>query len=165
MRPPSQHRCRGALSAALPTLPVSGAYFTSQPVKTEPTIYLDNCEFRRISLIGIRLRCSPDGEEQTRLVYQVAPERLVVEPNESSLSTVVDRDMHKAPVSLDPQGRLRLHIYLDRSVLEVFANDDTCLASRIYPTRPDSLGLDLFSRGGPARLIALDIYSMASIWD
>lgn len=114
---------------------------------------------------GIALRRSPDGEEQTRLVYDGAQARLVVEPNESSLSTVVDRDMHKAPLSLDANGQLRLHVFLDRSVLEVFANDHTCLASRIYPTRPDSLGVGLFSRAGQVRLKTLDIWSLGSIWE
>jgi sucrose-6-phosphate hydrolase SacC (GH32 family) len=114
---------------------------------------------------GIKLRCSPDGEEQTRLVYDKVQERLVVEPNQSSLSTVVDRDMRKAPLSLGKNGLLKLHIFLDRSVLEVFANEHTCLVSRIYPTRPDSLGLDLFARNGSAKLKTLDIWEMKSIWD
>jgi len=114
---------------------------------------------------GIKLRCSPDGEEQTRLVYHGPQERLIVEPNESSLSTVVDRDIHKAPLSLDGHGRLRLHLFLDRSVLEVFANEHTCLASRIYPTRPDSLGVDLFARRGQVRLKSLEVWEMRSIWN
>jgi beta-fructofuranosidase len=113
---------------------------------------------------GLRLRCSPDGKEQTRLVYQGEQQRLVVEPNDSSLSTVVDRDLHKAPLTLDSRGQLRLHIFLDRSVLEVFANDHTCLASRIYPTRPDSLGLDVFARYGRAGLISIDIWKIDSVW-
>jgi len=113
---------------------------------------------------GIKLLCSPDGKEQTRLVYHGRQERLILEPNESSLSTVVDRDMRKAPSSLDSHGELRLHIFLDRSVLEVFANDHTCLAGRIYPTRTDSLGVDLFARSGSVRLKSMSIWSLGSIW-
>ena len=113
---------------------------------------------------GIKLLCSPDGEEQTRLVYNCRQKRLIVEPNESSLSTVVDRDMHKAPLSLDANGELRLHIFLDRSVIEIFANGDTCLASRIYPTRPDSLGLELFARRGGAKVKSIKVWTLESIW-
>jgi beta-fructofuranosidase len=68
-------------------------------------------------------------------------------------------------LSLDGHGRLRLHIFLDRSVLEVFANEHTCLASRIYPTRPDSLGVDLFARRGQVRLKSLEVWEMGSIWN
>jgi beta-fructofuranosidase len=117
------------------------------------------------SEFGLRLRCSPDGEEQTRVAYAGAQERLVVEPNQASLSTTVDRDMHKAPLSLGADGRLRLRLFLDRSVLEVFANGHTCLASRIYPTRPDSLGLGLFVRAGEVKVKSLDIWTIASTWD
>ena len=38
-------------------------------------------------------------------------------------------------------------MYLDRSVLEVIANGRACLSSRICPTRPDGLGVGLFSGG------------------
>jgi beta-fructofuranosidase len=117
------------------------------------------------SEFGLRLRCSPDGQEQTRVVYAGGQERLVVEPNQASLSTVVDRDMHKAPLSLGADDRLRLRLFLDRSVLEVFANEHTCLASRIYPTRPDSLGLGLFVRAGKVTVKSLDIWTIASTWD
>jgi beta-fructofuranosidase len=59
---------------------------------------------------------------------------------------------------------LKLQLFLDGSVLEVFANDKTCLSSRIYPTRPDSLGLGLFASGGRARLRAVDVWEMGQGW-
>ncbi len=113
---------------------------------------------------GIKLLCSPDGEEQTRLVYDCGQKRLIVEPNESSLSTVVDRDMRKLPLNLDANGKIRLHIFVDRSVIEIFANGATCLASRVYPTRPDSLGVGLFARNGKVKLRSMDIWTLESIW-
>ena len=36
---------------------------------------------------------------------------------------------------------LKLQVFLDASVIEIFANDRVCLTSRIYPSRSDSLGL------------------------
>ena len=48
--------------------------------------------------------------------------------------------------------------------LEVFANDRTCLAARIYPERADSLGLDLFCIQGSARLVTMDVWKLDSIW-
>ncbi len=47
---------------------------------------------------------------------------------------------------------------------EVFANGRACITERIYPSRADSLGIDLFARGGSARLTAIDIWEVASIW-
>ena len=50
-------------------------------------------------------------------------------------------------------------------MLEVFGNDRVCIADRVYPSREDSLGLELFAHGAAARLVALDVWEMASIWD
>ena len=53
------------------------------------------------------------------------------------------------PVEGEP---LILRALLDRSVLEVFVGDSLCLTKRIYPTRPDSLGIRFFASGGQATL-------------
>jgi beta-fructofuranosidase len=58
---------------------------------------------------------------------------------------------------------LRLHVFLDRSVIEVFANERACLTSRVYPTRADSNGLALVAEGGAARVTTMDVWWMAAI--
>ena len=55
---------------------------------------------------------------------------------------------------------LKLHIFLDRSVMEIFANRRQCLTQRIYPTRADSLGVSIFTSGGEAFLNRLDAWTM-----
>ena len=66
----------------------------------------------------------------------------------------------EAPFKLVDAELLKLHIFLDRSVLEVFANNRQCLTQRIYPTRSDSLGVSIFARGGDALLNRLDAWTM-----
>jgi beta-fructofuranosidase len=118
-----------------------------------------NCEF------GVKLRCSPDGQEQTRLVYQSASQQVSIEREQSSVNPEVDRENCSVTIEADPGEVLKLHIFLDRSVLEVFVNGRCYLASRIYPERPDSLGLELFTREGRVRVRSLDIWCLASIWN
>ena len=70
-----------------------------------------------------------------------------------------------APVDQARGEPLRLQIILDRSVVEVFVNGGrSCLASRIYPLRPDSLGVGLFAQSGTVRLKSMDIWTLESIW-
>jgi beta-fructofuranosidase len=45
--------------------------------------------------------------------------------------------------------------------VEVFANDRQAVMRRIYPTRADSLGVSLFSRGGPAQVASIDAYDIS----
>lgn len=114
---------------------------------------------------GLRLRCSPDGQEQTRIIYRSAQRQIVLERDASSVSPDVERGERTAPVESAVGEPLRLHIFLDRSVLEVFVNGGrTCLTSRIYPLRPDSLGVGLFARSGKVILKSMDIYRMRTIW-
>ena len=56
-------------------------------------------------------------------------------------------DAQEAPFELAAGEGLELRIFLDRSVLEVFANGRQCITQRIYSTRADSLGVRLFSKG------------------
>jgi sucrose-6-phosphate hydrolase SacC (GH32 family) len=119
----------------------------------------DDAEF------GLRLRCSPDGQEQTRIVYQAAKGQIVIERENSSVSPDVERGERTAPVELVGGKPLKLHIFVDRSVIEIFANGGrTCLATRIYPLRPDSLGMGLFARTGTAKLKSMDIWTLKPIW-
>ena len=66
----------------------------------------------------------------------------------------------QAPFELADGERLKLRIFLDRSVLEVFANGRQCMTQRIYPTREDSLGVSVFAYGGETTLKSLDVWEM-----
>ena len=51
---------------------------------------------------------------------------------------------------------------MDKSVVEVFANDGRqAVMRRIYPSRPDSVGVALFSNGGQASVTSLEAWEMA----
>ena len=58
---------------------------------------------------------------------------------------------------------LRLRVFIDRSVVEVFVNGKQYLAMRVYPARPDSLGVSLLAQGQDAVLTKLDAWQMRSI--
>jgi beta-fructofuranosidase len=109
---------------------------------------------------GVKVCCSPDGAEQTVVGYDSVEQALKVDTRKSSLgegSKVVEA----APFALKPGEPLRLRVFVDKSFVEVFANDRQAVVRRIYPTRPDSLGVALFSQGGDARVRSLTAWDMA----
>jgi beta-fructofuranosidase len=112
---------------------------------------------------GIVVRRSPDGSEQTHITYDAALRQLIVDRTDASLDLTTDRNLHVAPLALGSDEPLRLHIFLDRSVLEVFVNERVSITSRIYPTRPDSLGVALLAERANARLLGLDAWQMHAI--
>jgi beta-fructofuranosidase len=67
-----------------------------------------------------------------------------------------------APFELRQGEKLELRIFIDRSILEVFANGRQCITQRIYPTRKDSLGVELFSKGGSITVESIKAWDMAA---
>ena len=129
---------------------------------------------------GIKLRCSPEGSEQTAVFFDASCGRLKVDVNKSTLdqsirypyyrnTKALDRlpeetrfvGVQEAPFALDAGEALNLHIFLDRSVIEVFANNRQCITQRIYPTRPDSVDVALFSNGGSTECESFEAWEMA----
>jgi beta-fructofuranosidase len=86
-----------------------------------------------------------------------------VERERSSLSPDVERGTQGGAFALAEDETLKLKVFLDASVIEIFANDRACLTSRIYPSRSDSLGIGVFARGHNARLKALSIWEMRPV--
>ncbi len=110
--------------------------------------------------IGLLLRAAPDGAEQTRLVYDVRAGEIVLDTTQASRRPDVAGHVDRGALALAPGEPLRLHVFLDRSVIEVFANDRLAGAARIYPYRPDSLGVALLARGGTAHARTLDVWAL-----
>jgi beta-fructofuranosidase len=113
--------------------------------------------------VGLRVRSAPDGSEQTAVICSRKEKRLYLDGERSSLSPDVQREIQGGPFELSPGERLRLRIFLDGSVAEVFANGRAALTERIYPTRADSLGVGLLARRGNAKLVSLDVWEMRAI--
>lgn len=111
---------------------------------------------------GLLVRCSPNGEEQTSIYYDPHKSQIVVDRRQSSADLPLD--LLEVPFDLSEVESLKLHIFLDRSVMEIFVNGRTTIASRIYPSRADSLGIGVTAEDG-AQIKTLDVWEMASIWD
>ncbi|WP_340105298.1 glycoside hydrolase family 32 protein [Rhodohalobacter sp. 8-1] len=62
-------------------------------------------------------------------------------------------------------GKIKLHIFVDWSSVEVFINGgEQVITSRIFPD-PGSTGVSLFADGGDASLAGLTFWPLESIWD
>jgi len=70
---------------------------------------------------------------------------------------------HTAPLPVE-DGRVRLHVFVDWSSVEVFAaNGEVVVTDQIFPA-PESDGVALYARGGAARLVSLEAWPLDSIW-
>jgi len=109
---------------------------------------------------GVKVCCSPDGQEQTAVFYDAVEKKLRVDTTRSSLGEG-PKVIEGGPFELKPGEPLRLRVFVDKSLVEAFANGRQAIARTIYPTRPDARGVALFSRGGGATVPSLDAWDMA----
>jgi len=137
-------------------------------------------------MIEIDVRCSPNREEYTRIVFQnrrgYQPEmrsqkrfgrldggkiesKLTIDDTRASLlQDVRSRGSETAYYLLEDGNMLKLRIFVDHSSVEVFADGKEYLATRIYPSLPESTGVSIRSQGKNAVLKTLDAWQMKTIW-
>tara|TARA_B100000519_G_scaffold97627_1_gene84920 strand:+ start:227 stop:1759 length:1533 start_codon:yes stop_codon:yes gene_type:complete len=122
---------------------------------------------------GLKLFCSPDGEEQTTIVYDHAQKEFVVDFERSSTnqelsypcgqfgtSLSTGNFKQTVPYNLGRKQALNLNIFVDRSVIEIFVNGDICIVQRVYPTREDSQEVRLFTKDRPIRITNITKWDM-----
>jgi beta-fructofuranosidase len=108
---------------------------------------------------GFKLRASSDGLEETLIYYDGEKRQLVFDATRSG--PVGRKVIERAPLVLKRGEALRLRVFVDRSVIEVFANERQAISRRVYPSREDSLGISLFAKGPPASFKNVKAWEMA----
>ena len=125
---------------------------------------------------GLSVRAAPNRIEETRIVYDAAARTLSIDSTRSSRDPAVfrafpmatraekrDHPVQTAPCPLDDDGMLRLNVFLDASIIEVYANDRCKLTGRIYPTLAASRQTRLFAEGGLAAFSPVQAWDMAPL--
>jgi sucrose-6-phosphate hydrolase SacC (GH32 family) len=117
-------------------------------------------ELRDAKQCGVIVRRATNGEEQTLVYYDAVEHALKVDVTKASLAQG-SKTIESGPLQLSRAEDLRLRVFVDRSIVEAFANDRQAVLRRIYPTRRDSVGVALFSNGGAARVRQFKAWQMA----
>jgi len=122
--------------------------------------------------VGINVFRSPDGTEQTTISVLMQGwsrdpnmRELMIDVSRASLDPRVNsRSPELGPLYLEKGETIKLRVFIDRSVVEVFANGRQCLTLRTYPSLEESRGVSVFARGSEAKLIDMTAWQMRSIW-
>ena len=136
---------------------------------------------------GVKVFASPDGREATIIRYEPDQEQLVIDVLKSSMrgptslpafnaeeydvskpffEQVLKRftkrvSEQKAPLKLQKGEPLKLDIFLDRSIIEVFANGRQAVTQVVYPELETSVGVRLFSDGEAIAVRNIQSWTMA----
>ena len=106
-------------------------------------------ELAGASFAGIRVRRSDDGADGVRIGYD----------GESVWVGGIEMPYPQAA----GQGSIKLRVFLDKSVIEVFVDDGARVATNFIDCGVNDLGVELVARGGEAAFRSIDIWEMESI--
>ncbi len=110
----------------------------------------------------------PGQPQPTPLPANQQPARISLITIDASYSSlhpdVRPRAPETAPVFIENNETLKLRVFIDKSVVEVFVNGKQVVAVRVYPSRNDSMGVSLRSQGQDCELKSLQAWQMKSIY-
>lgn len=108
---------------------------------------------------GIKLRCSDDGKEETVVTYRVEDRQLLMKRDYEGTG---NQHLSISPLECK-DGSIKLHIFVDTSSVEIFANEgERVITNRIYPSK-GSDGLRIFADGGYVKF-ELEAWTLRNIW-
>jgi beta-fructofuranosidase len=133
---------------------------------------------KRASMIELNVLRSENAEEVTRITFlrergyrdraRRTGQQGVISIDNSRSSILPDarsRPPETAQIVMGKNEPLKLRVFIDKSVVEVFVNDKQCVALRVYPGREDSVGVSLRAQGREAQLKSLDAWQMENIYE
>jgi len=116
---------------------------------------------------GVKVCCSPDGSNETVIGYNVDEGKLKIDTTRTGknqlMSAMIGNNMRKfvetAPMKLGKNEALKLRVFIDRCMVEVFANDGRLVLSRVVYPPHGATGIKLYAKGGSAKA------SVVRAWD
>jgi beta-fructofuranosidase len=104
--------------------------------------------------------CSDDQREQTSIAYDAAGKQLVFDAGKSSLD-LGRRNIESAPFALKKGENLVLRVFVDKGIVEVFANDRQAIARSVYP-RLGGTDVKLFAEGGDMKVLSVKAWELSA---
>jgi sucrose-6-phosphate hydrolase SacC (GH32 family) len=113
---------------------------------------------------GLRTRRSDDGSRNVEIRYD--EQGLIVDGKRGLFN---EKDKDHGPFKLESrENTLRLHVFLDKAILEVYVNRRACysrlLAEKPEEWREEDQGVEVFAEDGTVTLKSLECWQMKSIW-
>ena len=112
--------------------------------------------------IGLRLRWKRD--EETLVGFHPAQSEVFIDRNHSGETSFSPDFPGRHAAKLENSSTVKLHIFVDRSSVEMFANNgERVISERIYP-HPGSDGIEFYSQGTGGKIVSFKMWPLRSIW-
>ncbi|MDG3007961.1 GH32 C-terminal domain-containing protein [Paludisphaera mucosa] len=160
---------------------VAVATFDGAPIRGDAMELALSVEPGSAEEVAVAVRCTPDDSEKTVIRYRPGAKTLAIDSSKSTRRDDVvytngpldtggllrgsdyknPRNVFEAPLELKPGEPLRLRIFLDGPMLEVFANDRQCLTQQVFPESKEARMVKVSAQGGPVIFNGIEAWDMA----
>ncbi|MFU1793587.1 glycoside hydrolase family 32 protein [Paenibacillus azoreducens] len=140
-------------------LVTEGEFHTFPKVEGDCLEMLVQFDLQRSSAreIGIQVRSSFDGQENTVLKVNTTDGKVIFDRTCSGRGP---GGIKECSLRAEIENMLRLHIFIDRSTVELFVNDgDHVMSGLVFPD-PESVGIRFFSKDGTAYIHDLQFWTL-----
>jgi sucrose-6-phosphate hydrolase SacC (GH32 family) len=107
----------------------------------------------------VELRADFDPGDASEVSFNVRGATIIYDAKKQEVSV----NNHRAPAPL-LGGKQHLHIFCDRTALEVFASDGLTYVPMPFQPKADDLSLGIQVKGGSAKFTALEVHELKSAW-
>lgn len=111
--------------------------------------------------VGLKICTSKDFSEYTSLYYDKANGSLLVDSTNSG-KLGINKRIEEAPFKLSDGEKLELQIFIDKSIIEIFANNRQAITRRVFPSCDNCTSVFLNAEGGSAEFSKIKIWEMAA---
>lgn len=107
-----------------------------------------------------------EGSDATVVGFDRAAKQLYVDRSKSGVTDFNKKFPSKtvAPLDLQPGTALTLHIFVDRSSVEVFAQDGAVAMTNLVYPKPGSTGISFDTAGAALAHMQVRVWTLASTW-
>ena len=112
--------------------------------------------------IGVRVRIGDHTE--TVVGFDPAKHEVSIDRTHSGEVSFSKDFSGRHAAQLEKNTSVKLHIFVDRSSFELFANDgERVISDRIYPP-PGSEGIEVYEKGSGGKVVSLTVWKLNSVW-
>jgi len=109
---------------------------------------------------GFIIGKNPEKEEYTKMYYDFQQQEFAVDKSKSSLNKNIPANGRKGMYHLKKKSKIKIRMFIDGSVVEVFINDQDAFTTRIFPLHNKSNQVELYCEGGDIQLVNANIWKL-----
>ncbi len=111
---------------------------------------------------GFNIGKNSDNGEDTKIYFDLKTEELLVDLTKSSKNELIPKRIETGVYKLNRNEDVKIHLFIDGSVVEGFINDKDGFTTRIFPEFKNSDQVELFANRGSIILKELKVWELKS---